>query len=100
MNLENIGFIHCDAQGAENFIFSKSKDLISRCKPVIFLKNNEKYDVQMYNNVCKNNPRYWMEGKFNVVNYCMSELNCNNCIERFNNFIDTLLFVSWIKILG
>ncbi|NDB83541.1 MAG: FkbM family methyltransferase, partial [Alphaproteobacteria bacterium] len=35
MNLEDIGFIHCDAQGAENFIFSRGLDTISKHRPVI-----------------------------------------------------------------
>jgi hypothetical protein len=39
MNFENIGFIHCDAQGSENFIFSKSIDTIRRCRPVILYEN-------------------------------------------------------------
>jgi FkbM family methyltransferase len=41
MNFENIGFIHCDAQGSENFIFSKSIDTIRRCRPVILYENYE-----------------------------------------------------------
>lgn len=41
MNLDNIGFIHCDAQGAENFIFSKALDTINKYRPVILYENNE-----------------------------------------------------------
>ena len=37
MMLDDIGFIHCDAQGAENFIFSKAIDTIRKFRPVILL---------------------------------------------------------------
>lgn len=30
MNLDNIGFIHCDAQGSENFIFSRAIKTIKK----------------------------------------------------------------------
>ena len=40
MELDNIGFIHCDAQGAENFIFSKATETIAKNKPVILFENN------------------------------------------------------------
>lgn len=30
MSLDNIGYIHCDAQGAENFIFSKGLETIKK----------------------------------------------------------------------
>ena len=30
MNLDDIGFIHCDAQGSENFIFSKGIETIKK----------------------------------------------------------------------
>lgn len=92
MNLENIGFIHCDAQGAENFIFSKSLNLIEKYKPVILFENNEKYGKKLYNNVCKNNLQYIVESKFNIVDYCTNKLNYKNNIEKFNRSIDTLLF--------
>jgi len=43
MILDNIGFIHCDAQGSENFIFSKGKETVKKNRPVILYENNELY---------------------------------------------------------
>ena len=45
MNLENLGFIHCDAQGSENFIFSRGLETINRCRPVIYYENIENYTI-------------------------------------------------------
>jgi len=47
LDLQNIGFIHCDAQGAENFIFSNSLETINKNKPVILYENN--YGNYLYN---------------------------------------------------
>jgi FkbM family methyltransferase len=58
MELDNIGFIHCDAQGSENFIFSKGTELIKKCRPVILYENNELYGKYLYNNVCKTYDDY------------------------------------------
>ena len=41
MELDDIGYIHCDAQGAENFIFSKGMETIRKYRPVILYENNE-----------------------------------------------------------
>ena len=35
MKMHDIGYIHCDAQGAENFIFSKGIETIKKHRPVI-----------------------------------------------------------------
>ena len=43
MNLDNIGYIHCDAQGSENFIFSKGIETIKKYRPVILYENHELY---------------------------------------------------------
>lgn len=91
MNLDNIGFIHCDAQGAENFIFSKAIDTIKKFRPVILYENNECYGKNLYNNICKCYPSYKEESKFNVKKYCMEQLNYSLCVNRFNNSFDTLL---------
>lgn len=91
MDVENIGFIHCDAQGAENFIFSRSLNLIDKYKPCIYFEDNEKYDKLLYDNVCKNNMEYEKESKFNIVEYCVSKYNYKY-IERFDGLRDTLLY--------
>jgi len=91
MKLEDIGFIHCDAQGSENFIFSKAMETIKKYRPVILYENKEFYGTYLYDNVCKSYPSYVEESKFNIKKYCMEELNYSKFIDRFNSGIDTLL---------
>ena len=91
MNLDNIGFIHCDAQGSENFIFSKAIKTIEKFRPVILYENNEKYCKEIYDNVCKCYPSYQKESKFDLKKYCMEKLNYSKFIDKFNDGIDTLL---------
>lgn len=91
MNHTNIGFIHCDAQGSENFIFSNGKNMIKNNRPVILFENNEKFGKYLYNNVCASYPSYTKESKFNLADYCMKELKYRVCYERYNGSIDTLL---------
>jgi hypothetical protein len=41
LDLENIGYIHCDAQGAEPFIFSCGKQFIKKHRPIILYEDSE-----------------------------------------------------------
>ena len=91
MDLDDIGFIHCDAQGSETFIFSRAMETIKKYRPVILYENNKEYGKYLYNNVCKNYPEWKEEAKFDLKKYCMETLNYSKCIDRFNNSIDTLL---------
>ena len=91
MKLEIIGFIHCDAQGSENFIFSKGIETITKYKPVILYENNELYARYLYDNVCKSYPSYTEESKFDIKKYCMETLKYRQYIDKFNGSIDTLL---------
>ena len=91
MILDNIGYIHCDAQGSENFIFSKGIETIRRNRPVILYENIEHYGKYLYENVCNSYPEYSEESKFDVKRYCMEELNYSKYIDKFNGGIDTLL---------
>ena len=91
MNLDNIGYIHCDAQGSENFIFSKGIETIKKYRPVILYENNELYGRYLYDNVCKTYPNYKEESVFDVKKYCVEQLNYSAFIDRFNGGIDTLL---------
>jgi FkbM family methyltransferase len=91
LNLENIGFIHCDAQGAENFIFSKGLKTIEKYKPIIYYENNQDYGKYLYDNVCSSYPQYKEESKFDIKKYCMETLKYSCCIDKFNGGIDTLL---------
>ena len=91
MNLDDIGFIHCDAQGSENFIFSKGIELIKKNRPVILFENNEIHARYLYDNVCNSYSEYNEESKFDIIKYCMEQLNYSRYIEKFNGSIDTLL---------
>lgn len=91
MNLEDIGFIHCDAQGSENFIFSKAINTIRKHKPIILYENYEFYGKYLYENICDTYPNFKEESKFDIKKYCMEELKYSKFIDRFNGGIDTLL---------
>lgn len=91
MNLDDIGYIHCDAQGSENFIFSKGIETIKKYRPLILYENNELYGRYLYDNVCKSYPNYKEESIFDIKKYCMEQLNYSFCIDKFNGSIDTLL---------
>lgn len=90
---DNIGFIHCDAQGAENFIFSTAKKMIKKNRPVIFFENNSRYKESKYlfDNVCKSYPEYIENSKFNLENYCIKELNYSKIIHNITGSGDDLL---------
>jgi len=91
MNIDNIGFIHCDAQGAENFIFSEGLKMITKNKPVIYFEDNEVCGRYLYDNVCKTYPNYKENSLFNIKKYCMEVLKYSVCINNFNESTDTLL---------
>lgn len=91
MILDDIGFIHCDAQGSENFIFSRSINTIKKYRPVILYENNMLYAKYLYDNVCNSYPNYEKESIFDIKKYCMEELNYSTYIDQFNGSIDTLL---------
>lgn len=92
MNIDDIGFIHCDAQGSENFILSKGIETIRKYRPLILYENNELYDGRhLYDNVCKTYPNYKEESIFDIKKYCMEQLNYSSYIDRFNGSLDTLV---------
>jgi FkbM family methyltransferase len=91
MNLDDIGYIHCDAQGSENFIFSKGIETLKKYRPVILYENYEFYGTYLYDNVCKSYPSYKEESMFDIKKYCMEQLNYSSFIDRFNGGVDTLL---------
>ena len=91
MGIDDIGFIHCDAQGAENFIFSKSLETVRKNRPVILYEDNEAHGRYLYNTVCSAYPQYKDESLFNIKRFCMDELHYTHVIEWFCGGIDTLL---------
>jgi len=92
ISLNDIGFIHCDAQGSENFIFSRGVDTLSKCRPVVYYEDNERLADYLYNNVCNAYPIFKTASKFRVDEFCAGKLNYSGKIERFNGGLDTLLF--------
>ena len=93
MNLDNVGFIHCDAQGSENFIFSKGIETIKKYRPFIYYENmqSDEVHISIYEHVCKSYPQYVEESKFDIKKFCMEELKYSRFIDNFNGGIDTLL---------
>ena len=91
MKLDDIGYIHCDAQGSENFIFSKGIETIKKNRPVILYENIDLYGKYLYDTICNAHPDYKEESIFDIKKYCMEELNYSKFIDRFNNGADTLL---------
>jgi FkbM family methyltransferase len=91
MKIDDIGYIHCDAQGSENFIFSKGVETIKKYRPVILYENIELYGKHLYDNICKSYSNYKKESVFDIKTYCMKELKYSKFIDRFNGGIDTLL---------
>jgi FkbM family methyltransferase len=91
MKIDDIGYIHCDAQGSENFIFSKGKETIRKYRPVILYENIAFHGFYLYDNVCRSYPEYKEESQFDIKEYCMTELGYSSFIDRFNGGNDTLL---------
>lgn len=91
MNLDNIGYIHCDAQGSENFIFSNALDTITKFRPVILYENKDFYGTYLYDTICKSYPQFKKESEFDIKKYCMETLHYTRFIDRFNGGIDTVL---------
>jgi len=91
MQLDDIGFIHCDAQGSENFIFAKGLETITKYRPVILYEDNVSNAKYLYDSVCQAYPNYLEESIFDIKKYCMEKLNYSNFIDNFNGTADVLL---------
>ena len=76
MGHDNIGFIHCDAQGAEPFLFSQARETIKRDRPVILYENTfADQNGVFFDTVRKAHPEYAKESQFDIKEYCINELN-------------------------
>jgi len=84
--LNNIGFIHCDAEGSENFIFSKGINLIKRDRPFILYECNSEFSPACYKKMCRIYPQFSVESKFSIKDYCMDVLNYKECIKWYNDY--------------
>lgn len=72
MNIDNIGFIHIDAQGCEPFIFIKSLNMIKKYRPVIYYEKPERKFIK---NIIQSYPKYEEFKSFNIKKYCIDNLN-------------------------
>jgi hypothetical protein len=91
MCLDNLGFIHCDAQGSEPFIMFGGQKTIRENRPVILYENSKFYEDYLYKKVSESYPNFSEEGKFDIKKFCMEELNYSSFIDRCQGGIDTLL---------
>lgn len=91
LNFENIGYIHCDAQGAEPFIFSTGTQFIKKHRPIILYEDMNLYGNYLFNIIKSSYPEFIDNSKFDIKNYCVKELGYY-CISNFNNSgFDSLL---------
>jgi hypothetical protein len=86
LNLENIGFIHSDAQGAEPYIFWGAKETIRKFRPIIFYENakNESY---LFENIKK---YYDVDSEiynFSIKDFCINELGYRQHIEGNDSYL-------------
>tara|TARA_R100000655_G_scaffold44625_2_gene81290 strand:- start:327 stop:1058 length:732 start_codon:yes stop_codon:yes gene_type:complete len=84
MDIDNIGFIHMDAQGSEPFIFSQGLELISKNRPVLYYERPEK---RFMNNIIKNYPEYENLKDFNIKKYCLEKLNYEEIMINDENIL-------------
>lgn len=88
MRLKDIGFIHCDAQGSENFIFYSGKETIRKNRPVIYFEDNTRSTNDESQRLCNivnsnyigNNSINLKASQFDLVNYCFNELKYSQII--------------------
>ena len=91
LDFENIGYIHCDAQGAEPFIFSAATQFIKKHRPVILYEDINLYGNYLFNIIKSSYPEFINNSEFDIKKYCIEELGYY-CISNFNNSgFDSLL---------
>lgn len=87
MNLNNIGFIHSDAEGSENLIFYGARDLIRKERPIIYYENYRVCGNLLFEHICKNYdiPEEIMH--FDVKKYCIEELGYTTYIHGQDSYL-------------
>jgi len=91
LNMTDIKFIHCDAQGSEPFIFFKGKEFIKKHKPIILYENSDLHGKYLLNCIKKNYPIYKIEAEFDIKQFCIKELNYTYIDNLAGSRVDTLL---------
>jgi FkbM family methyltransferase len=91
LDFKNVGYIHCDAQGAEPYIFSSATQFIKKHRPVILYEDSDLYGNYLFNIIKSSYPEFADNSTFNIKKYCVEELGYY-CITNFNNSgFDSLL---------
>jgi len=88
---DNIGCIYCIAQGSESFIFSKSINLITKNRPVIFFENNKIFYKYQFDTILETYSEFKEDGDFDIIDYCIKNLNYTLNREVFQDKIHVLL---------
>jgi FkbM family methyltransferase len=82
---DNIGLLYCSTQGSESFIFSKAIKLITKHRPIIFFVNNKLYHRYQFDKVLEHYPFFKEEGEFDIVGYCLNNLNYRKNTDLLND---------------
>jgi FkbM family methyltransferase len=93
MDFKNVGYIHCDAQGSEPYIFSGAVKLITENRPIIYFENNKDADNYLYKNVVSSYSEYEKNSKFDIIDFCINKLKYTTYIKDFNGSITNDLLI-------
>jgi len=91
IEIDNLGFIHCDAQGSENFIFSKATKTIAKHRPIIYYEDNFNIAKYLFEKVQNSYPQFMEESLFDIRKYCQEELGYTKHEPRFDGKGDSIL---------
>ena len=84
LDFENIGYIHCGAQGCEPFIFSTATQFIKKHRPVIFYEDIDIYGKYLFNIIKSSYPEFINNSEFDIKKFCIEKLGYY-CISNLNN---------------
>lgn len=88
LKVPNVGFIHCDAQGAEPYIFSHAVLTLLQHRPVVYYENNR--DNYLHEKVKQNYPAWIWQSNFDVASFCQATMNYHY-LPRFHGLDDLLI---------
>lgn len=87
LGLENVGFIHSDAEGSENLIFYGARELIRRDRPVIYYENYRVCGSELFEHI---RTHYTIPDDilyFDVKDFCMNELGYRTYIHGQDSYL-------------
>jgi FkbM family methyltransferase len=91
LNLENLGFIHSDAQGAEPFILWGAKETIKKYRPIILYEDINLYGDYLYRKIIESYNIPEEISNFDISEYCLNELNYKYKIDKDSQFNSILI---------